>query len=131
MGYMTDGLTFNVLRQANLKRLPTFRNKLGELSHKNGIDSWSSNDWMTALIGEVGELANLLKKIRRGDYVQLEIQKELCHELADIQTYLDLLAASLNVDLGQATRDKFNIVSNRVKSPVFINESGSDWYLDQ
>jgi hypothetical protein len=27
MGYMTDGLTFNTLRQANLKRLPLFKNK--------------------------------------------------------------------------------------------------------
>lgn len=33
MGYLTDGLTFNNLRGANLARLPLFKNAKGERSH--------------------------------------------------------------------------------------------------
>ena len=45
------------------------------------IDSWSKCDWMTALCGEVGELANFIKKDRRGDDIPLEAMTK---ELADI-----------------------------------------------
>ena len=30
-------------------------------------DDWDADDWRLALLGEVGELANLFKKVRRGD----------------------------------------------------------------
>jgi len=40
--------------------------------------------------------------------------------LADTQTYLDLLASSLNVSLGQATINKFNEVSRRVSSKILL-----------
>jgi len=41
----------------------------------------------------------------------------LADELADVLTYLDLLAAMLNVDLGAAAVSKFNEVSERVGFP--------------
>ena len=41
-------------------------------------------------------------------------------ELADAQIYLDLLAKSIGVDLGEATRAKFNEVSDRVGVPVYL-----------
>jgi NTP pyrophosphatase (non-canonical NTP hydrolase) len=43
--------------------------------------------------------------------------KQIADELADVVTYLDLLAAVLGVDLGQAVADKFNEVSIRVGFP--------------
>jgi len=127
MGYGSDGLTFNTLRGANLRRLPEFKNANGELSHtrEDGFD-WTPNDWMTALCGEVGELANLLKKVRRGE-VDLH-DPRISDELADIQCYLDLLAHRCGVDLGRATISKFNAVSKRVESRVYIGHDG-DWHL--
>ena len=133
MGYMTDGLTFNTLRSANLKRVTQFRDAKGNLSHPKeggGLHSWTPADWMNAVVGELGELANLLKKVKRGDFTLGEKRQEITDEFADVQTYLDLLAASVGVNLGQATIDKFNRVSKRVDSPVLIREDGSDWKYD-
>lgn len=131
MGYMTDGLTFNVLREANRKRLPTFRNAKGEISHPEDNDghhdNWSLTDWCTAVTGELGEAANIIKKIRRGDFSLEDARAELAKELADVQTYLDLLAMAAGVDLGKATIAKFNEVSKRVDSNIFIRDGGSDW----
>ena len=48
MGYMTDGLTFNTLRQANLKRLPLFRDAKGRLVHNATGSDWSPAQWLQA-----------------------------------------------------------------------------------
>lgn len=109
------GLTFAELRTANLSRrddilrvkMPNFRPE----------DEWSLNDWMTALTGEVGEIANLLKKVKRGDFTLDEVRLELAAEIADAQTYLDLLAHRADIDLAAATIMKWNEVSRRVGLP--------------
>lgn len=111
-------LTFNELRVANATRVGQFRNGRGQLAHNADGSDWSPCDWMTALTGEVGEAANLIKKVRRGDFDLDEVRGDLADELADIACYLDLLARSVGVDLGEATRSKFNRVSDRVGSPV-------------
>lgn len=79
------------------------------------VDSWTPSDWMTAVAGEIGEAANLIKKLRLGEDVS---KTALAHELADAVTYIDLLADRLGIDLGAALVDKFNIVSERVGSTV-------------
>lgn len=101
-------LLFSALRAANLKRLTS--------DTWGTAKDWSPNDWMVALVGEVGELANMLKKIRRGSAypgMKMPTREDIAGELADIQTYLDLLAARLDVDLAEATVRKFNEVSVR------------------
>ncbi len=136
---MTDStqLDFNTLRLANTARLPTFRNAKGEFAHSvpDGSD-WSPSDWLQALTGEVGEYANERKKFQRGDISLEEFQIKAAKELADIQIYLDILARRCldtpgnphptGIDLGRATLNKFNEVSIRVGSPVFINDAGND-----
>jgi len=114
-------LTFEVLRNACIARLPTFKNAKGEPAHSkpDGSD-WSLGQWMTALTGEVGEAANVIKKVFRGDMSLDEARPALAKELADIQIYLDLLALQCGIDLGQATMEKFNEVSRRVGSPILI-----------
>ncbi len=49
---------------------------------------------------EVVELADILKKIDRGDFGAESVKKEIAN------------------DLGDATMEKFNIVSDRIKSEV-------------
>ena len=127
MGYMTDGLTFNVLRGANTARLPTFKNSKGEPAHSepDGSD-WCLAQWANAVTGELGEAANIIKKVDRGDLTLDEARPSLAKEFADIVTYLDILAMRAGIDLGKATMDKFNEVSIRVGSPVRI--ASDDWY---
>lgn len=131
MGYGTDGLTFNVLRAANEQRLPQFRDAHGRFAHSDpdGND-WSPNDWMVAVVGEVGEAANIMKKVRRGDLTPEEAKPMLAKEFADAAIYLDLMAKRHGVDLGRAILEKFNEVSERVHSTIYIREDGSDWYID-
>lgn len=108
-------LTFGALRAANTFRIPQFKNGKGAPAHSepDGSD-WSLNDWVTAALGELGEAANILKKVRRGDLTLEEARPALAKEFADVVTYLDILAARAGVDLGQATIEKFNEISERV-----------------
>jgi len=130
MGYMTDGLTFNTLRAGNVARLPTFKNKHGQLAHDKADGSdWSPAQWLQATVGELGEYANIRKKFERGDLTEAEFMREATRELADVQIYLDLLAFRLGIDLGHATMEKFNEVSARVGSPITIDADG--WHRIQ
>jgi NTP pyrophosphatase (non-canonical NTP hydrolase) len=117
---MSD-LSFNVLREANRRRAPLYKNAKGVLTDGK---SWSHNDWMCALIGEVGELANILKKIHRGDFLFEDVYVDVRKELADIACYVDMLADACDVNLGSAVIEKFNEVSVRVNVPIKIDVSG-------
>lgn len=107
-------LTFAEFRAANVARCIKW--------HPAGIESWSPSDWLTAVTGELGELASLLKMRNRerdglpGNKFS-PTDKQVADEIADVLTYLDLLAAVLHVDLGAAAVSKFNEVSERVGFP--------------
>ena len=105
-------LTFNELREKNLARISAFRNNKGELVLDH--ESWSLCDWCTATAGELGEAANLIKKIRRGDFSLDEIRPALADELADVVIYLDILANCAGIDLGKATRNKWNKTAEKI-----------------
>lgn len=121
---IAEDLSFGELRAANTARLPLFRNRQGEIAHSRADGSdWSPADWLTAVVGEIGEAANLMKKLRRGDFVlgspeHIAAYNDLAYELADVVIYLDILAKQLGVDLAAAVREKFNIVSTRVGADV-------------
>jgi len=109
------GLTFNRLRNINRDRCTEW--------HADGSTDWSAADWGNALAGEVGELCNVIKKYRRiqtgvdnpdVDEQSVEVLlAQIRDELADVQCYLDLTADFFNIDLGDATIDKFNRVSEK------------------
>lgn len=99
-------LGFDRLRSANVQRCE-------DVFHQ--LDSWSPTDWACAAAGEMGEACNLIKKLRRGEDISLT---DVGYELADTVIYLDLLAARLGINLGEAVREKFNIVSDRRGSEV-------------
>ena len=112
---MTHILDFDELRAANVTRCERWHGPAG-------VQGWSASDWMTALVGEVGEAAGVLKMMNRerdglpGNKHE-PTKQQLAHELADVAIYLDLLAAQQGIDLGDAIREKFNIVSVRVGFP--------------
>lgn len=125
MGYMTDGLTFNNLRGANLARLPQFKNSKGQPAHeKEDGSDWSLGEWCTAVAGELGEAANIIKKVKRGDISLEDARESLANEFADIVTYLDILAFQAGINLGEATMKKFNEVSKRVQSNIRLDAEG-------
>lgn len=112
-------LTFDQLRHANIMRLPTMKNKKGEVLHdKPDGSDWSMSDWTNALTGEVGELCGWRKEFLRGNITEEEFRKEAAKGLADIVAYCDLIGMQIGIDLGTVVRDKFNEVSERVESSV-------------
>lgn len=112
-------ITFNALRKANILRLPEFRNNKGKLAHSiaDGSD-WSLNDWMVACVGELGEAANVLKKVRRGDLTLEEARPMLTQEFADVVIYLDIMSSQAGINLGEAVVETFNNKSDKVGSRV-------------
>ena len=101
-------LTFKRMRELNVARSRKWEN--GAV--------WSLSDWMTALVGEVGEAANFIKKLNRlrdgmtGNKLEDRdpevLREKFRKELGDIQLYLDLIADAAGIDLEQAARDVFN-----------------------
>jgi NTP pyrophosphatase (non-canonical NTP hydrolase) len=77
---------------------------------------------LTAITGELGELASLIKMRNRerdglaGNKFS-PTHKMIADEIADVLTYLDLLAEVMGVNLGRAAAEKFNEVSERVGFP--------------
>lgn len=127
-------LTFATLRTANRLRLPQFKNAKGLPAHSepDGSD-WPLDAWSNAALGELGEAANLIKKLRRGDLALNDyiidsdgqrsktVRQCLADELADVVTYVDILALQIDVSLGDAVATKFNENSKRVGADVEID----------
>lgn len=109
-------LDFATLRAANLSRCARW--------HPRGLKEWSLSDWFTATMGELGEAANVAKKLNRerdgiaGNTVsEEELRADLSDEIADVAIYLDILAASEGIDLAKAIARKFNKTSEKVGFP--------------
>lgn len=87
----------------------------------HALRDWSLSDWMTATVGELGEAANVAKKLNRvrdgipgNSETYDELQEMLADEIADTFIYLDLLAQSQGIDLGAAVLDKFHRTSKKI-----------------
>src|SRR5579864_3449230 len=95
-------LDLNILRMANIIRLPQFKNAKGAPAHSmpDGSD-WSLGEWMNALLGELGEAANIIKKIKRGDVTLDEVRGELANEFADAIIYSDIICFRLGKPLAE------------------------------
>jgi NTP pyrophosphatase (non-canonical NTP hydrolase) len=81
-------------RQANLKRNSQYFSRLGD---------WQLDEWVACLLGEIGEGVDAVKKLKRASSGQpgitpadiLELNKEVSHEMADVFTYLDIIASKM------------------------------------
>ena len=97
----------------------------------HSISKWSLNDWLVATLGELGEAANVAKKIKRiegslpgnvaGETEEV-LKERLADELADTFIYLDLTCRSAGIDLEKAVIRKFNRTSEKVGYPVTLRE---------
>lgn len=90
-------------------------------NHK--LESWSLGDWMTAVTGELGEAANIVKKLNRirdgvpgnkPEETKDRLEHDLCDELADVYIYLDLLAQRLGLNLLGHVETKFQRTSRKI-----------------
>lgn len=70
---------------------------------------------MVSLTGEVGEMANIVKKIVRGDFSLESKKNELQGEIADIFIYLLKISYQLGIDLEKSYLQKLEINRSRFK----------------
>ena len=105
------------------KDFSTFNRRRCEAPHgfNKKLGDWSLSDWMTAVTGELGEAANIAKKLNRvrdgipGNSESPEqLKAALAEEIADTFIYLDLLAQSQGFSLEDAVLDKFQKTSNKI-----------------
>ena len=102
-------MTFKEFSEMNRRRSESPKG----FNHK--LSDWSTSDWLTATVGELGEAANVIKKINRvrdnipGNKETVQrLQSKLFRELADTFIYLDLMAQSLGFNIGDAALVTFD-----------------------
>lgn len=120
MEYLTDGLTFNVLRGANRRRQ----------------QEWPGNEQADVafraieVAGEAGEVAEAVKKFlraERGIKGSTATKDDVAHELGDLLVSIDLLADSLGINLNDALRNTFNDTSERYGMRTYLGSD--DWHI--
>ncbi|MGC4030235.1 MAG: MazG-like family protein [Tepidisphaeraceae bacterium] len=121
---MGSALNFDRFRRANVARCE-------RAFHP--VKFWTPERWALAMAGEVGEACNIIKKMIRenatlddpyfADGEQVTYRVAIAKELADNVTYTDLLAAAIDIDLGQAVIDKFNVISGRKGVPIYLTSA--------
>ena len=91
------------------------------------LNSWSASDWMTATMGELGEAANIVKKLNRyrdgingNKEAEAVLRAKLRREIGDVFVYLDLLAQSEGFSLEDAAAEVFNAKSAEIGYPGVI-----------
>lgn len=99
-------LTFTEFQHTNALR--------SEEAFDHTLAEWLPVGWPLAICGEAGELANLMKKVMRGDFTIEEKRREIEGEIADIICYCDLMASAIGANTGEIVRRKFNEVTKRV-----------------
>ena len=111
-------MTFGQFSEANRKRCEHPR------GFNHPLAGWSTSDWMTALVGEVGEAANVVKKLNRvrdgvpGNKLSAnELRDQLRKELGDVFVYLDLMSQSLGFSIADAAAEVFNAKSEQIGYP--------------
>ncbi|MSN26315.1 MAG: nucleotide pyrophosphohydrolase [Geobacter sp.] len=70
---------------------------------------------LVCLFGEIGELANIVKKIRRGDFPYSEKSDEVSEEVIDALIYIIKISNYLNIDLEDGFLRKLAINKERFK----------------
>lgn len=87
----------------------------------HALNSWSLSDWMTATAGELGEAANVIKKLNRvrdgipgNAETPEQLREQLAEELADVAIYLDLMAQAAGFDLETIREAKFRKTSRKI-----------------
>lgn len=127
-------LTFEEVAVINVQRCRRWHD-----GFPDGEDAWTGADWSNAMMGEAGEAANVVKKLRRietGARGAVDPERErlvemLGDELADTFIYLQLLAAFYGVDLPAAIVRKFNAISEREGLPERLRDGTYRLVLDE
>lgn len=104
--------------ERNLKRCEAPK-EVGGFGHP--LHSWSLSDWFLATLGELGEAANVAKKLNRyrdgiagNKETQEALEAKLAAELGDTAVYLDLLCQTAGLDFETVREASFQSKSKEL-----------------
>lgn len=108
-------MTFNDFSERNRRRCES------PLGFNHSLSSWTLSDWFTATMGELGEAANIVKKLNRirdgipgNKETEAELKDKLRREIADVFIYLDLTAQAVGFRLNDAVDEVFKAKSAQI-----------------
>lgn len=88
---------------------------------QHNLNDWTLSDWFTAILGELGEAANVAKKLNRirdgirgNKESEAELRAKLRREIADTFIYLDLVSQAVGFKLGDAVIETFAAKSREI-----------------
>jgi len=99
----------------------------------HSLESWSEAEWTNAIAGELGEAANLTKKLLRhrdrvaGNYKPEDqdvdyLRRQAAHELCDAIIYADLAIQRLGFDTSELLIGVFNRKSEQLGCSIRYEE---------
>ncbi|MDA4845254.1 MazG nucleotide pyrophosphohydrolase domain-containing protein [Hoeflea poritis] len=116
-----ENLTFEQFSSANRARCEA------EDGFNHQLADWTPSEWLAACVGELGEVAHVVKTIIRqrdnlvsSEIEDIELKRMLAEEIADTVIYLDLLAQSQEINLSDAIAEKFNKKSKEIGSQTLL-----------
>lgn len=119
-------ITFREFSDANRERCESpqgFNHSLG---------SWDTSDWFVAMVGELGEAANVAKKLNRvrdgipgNKETPDQLKDKLRRELGDVFVYPDLMAQAHGFNIADAAVEVFNSKSVEIGYPKTLKPSPS------
>lgn len=114
-------LTFKQFSEANVARCESPQ------GFNHNLNAWDTSDWFLAILGELGEAANVAKKLNRvrdgipgNKQTPDELRAKLRRELGDVFVYLDLTAQAHGFNIVDAAIDVFNSKSEEIGYPERI-----------
>src|SRR5690242_2952308 len=115
-------MTFGQFSDANRKRCESPQG----FNHK--LPDWDTSDWFLAVLGELGEAANVAKKLNRvrdgipgNKETPDQLRAKLRKEIGDTFVYLDLLAQAHGFTVADAAAEVFDDKSAEIGYPLLLN----------
>jgi len=115
-------MTFGEFSQANRERCESPQ------GFNHPLAGWSLSDWMTATMGELGEAANVAKKLNRvrdgvpgNKQTEAELRDMLRKEIGDVFVYLDLMAQAAGFTVADAAAEVFDAKSKEIGYPKLLS----------
>lgn len=114
-------MTFREFSEMNRRRCESPEG----FNHK--LNDWSASDWVVAALGELGEAANVVKKLNRirdgipgNRETESELVAKLRCELGDTFVYLDLMCQALGFSIADAALEVFHAKSRDIGYRVHL-----------
>lgn len=110
-----EELTMSNSMRSWTKWLRLLQGEIGKFQTEHfALGTWTPDQYLIGMVTEVGEVADVRKRLYRGQLSDAQATEELAPELADVFIYTILMAWRSGIDLGAAFDAKMTEIHRRV-----------------